>query len=427
MILKLNDTGSLVEALQLGLSRSGYLSGEIDGIFGEKTHRAVFEFQKAFDIKADGIAGNKTLEYIERFIKGYYIKTIKKGDTLWNIALMTGTELNSILTANPDINPDALLPGSEITVPFAFPVVPTNISYSYYLTTLLIDGIKKRYPFIDTFTECNSVMGKKLEVLKIGKGKNHLFINAGFHANEWLNIPLVLKYAEEYLDAFIKNKPLFGEDPKKLYDSVTLHIMPLVNPDGLDIVTKALKDGNFFEKAKEISQNYPFVPFPEGWKANINGVDLNLQYPANWEKAREIKFNMGFTSPSPIEYVGIKPLSEPEAVCVYNYTLKNDFRMILAYHSQGNIIYWKYLDYLPPESERIGNILSDASGYPLEITPADSSFAGYKDWFISQYNRPGYTIETGTGKNPLPLSQFDDIYNANKKLLTEAIKETANL
>jgi len=39
------------------------------------------------------------------------------------------------------------------------------------------------------------------------------------------------------------------------------------------------------------------------------------------------------------------------------------------------------------------------------------SFDGCKDWFISKFNRPGFTIECGKGKNPLPLSDFVGIYN----------------
>ena len=31
-------------------------------------------------------------------------------------------------------------------------------------------------------------------------------------------------------------------------------------------------------------------------------------------------------------------------------------------------------------------------------------FAGYKDWFIQYYDRPGYTIEVGLGQSPLPLT-----------------------
>ena len=51
-------------------------------------------------------------------------------------------------------------------------------------------------------------------------------------------------------------------------------------------------------------------------------------------------------------------------------------------------------------------------------TPYNSGFAGYKDWFIQSYDLPGYTIEAGQGQNPLPLSQFADIYRENEGILT---------
>mgnify|MGYP004473031521 FL=1 len=56
-------------------------------------------------------------------------------------------------------------------------------------------------------------------------------------------------------------------------------------------------------------------------------------------------------------------------------------------------------------------------GYTLADVPYESSFAGYKDWFLQQYRRPGYTIEAGIGKSPLPLSQFEQIYNDNIGIL----------
>ena len=60
---------------------------------------------------------------------------------------------------------------------------------------------------------------------------------------------------------------------------------------------------------------------------------------------------------------------------------------------------------------------ANVSGYTLEDTPYASSFAGYKDWFIQNYNRPGYTIEVGFGENPLPISEFDTIYAENLGIL----------
>lgn len=115
--------------------------------------------------------------------------------------------------------------------------------------------------------------------------------------------------------------------------------------------------------------------------------------------------------------MGYGPLTEPEALAIYNFTLIHDFNLILAYHTQGEVIYWKYNNYLPENSEEIGKKFANASGYTLDITPPESSFAGYKDWFIQEYNRPGYTIEAGLGKNPLPISQFNKINNDNIGIL----------
>ena len=146
-------------------------------------------------------------------------------------------------------------------------------------------------------------------------------------------------------------------------------------------------------------------------------MDLNLQFPANWEQAKKIKYEQGFISPAPRDFVGFGPLTEPEALAVYQFTLSHNFQLILAYHTQGEVIYWQYLNYLPPASYYIGEQFSIASGYLLETTPYESSFAGFKDWFIQNYNRPGYTIEAGLGKSPLPISQFNSIYNDNLGIL----------
>ena len=89
----------------------------------------------------------------------------------------------------------------------------------------------------------------------------------------------------------------------------------------------------------------------------------------------------------------------------------------MSYHSQGEVIYWQFQDYNPPNSFYIGTQFSNISGYSLEDTPYNSSFAGYKDWFIQTYNKPGYTIEVGKGINPLPLTQFNQIYNENIGIL----------
>ena len=127
-----------------------------------------------------------------------------------------------------------------------------------------------------------------------------------------------------------------------------------------------------------------------------------------------------FVSPAPADYVGSAPLSAPESRAMYDYTLSLSPKLILAYHTQGKVIYWRYLDYEPAGSREIADTFAAVSGYAVEDTPYASGFAGYKDWFIQNFNRPGYTIEAGIGQNPLPISQFDEIFSDNLGILTLA-------
>jgi len=250
------------------------------------------------------------------------------------------------------------------------------------LVTFILEGLQARYPFLNGGSIGRSVMGKSIPYLRIGRGEAEVFYNASHHANEWLTTPVLLKFLEEYSESYATNGTIFNVSASELYNKATLYLVPIVNPDGVDLVNGVVPSGRYLTQARRLADNYPNIPYPNGWKANINGVDLNLQYPANWERAREIKFSQGFTIPGPRDYVGSAPLSEPESRAVYDFTRNHNFRLTLSYHSQGEIIYWKYLDYEPENSRRIAEYFGEVSGYAVEETPYASGFAGYKDWLL---------------------------------------------
>ena len=204
-----------------------------------------------------------------------------------------------------------------------------------------------------------SVAGAALRFFALGRGRRRLLLTAAHHANEWITAPLLLRFAGELAA---------GVWPGAL-DGTRVFFAPLVNPDGARLVTGELASGPLFENARRIAEKYPDIPFPDGWKANLRGVDLNLQYPAGWEEAKKIKFAAGWTGPAPRDYVGAAPLCAPEARALYRLTRRISPELVIALHTQGEVIYWKYLDLEPPGAEACGRAMADASGYALEDTP----------------------------------------------------------
>ena len=302
-------------------------------------------------------------------------------------------------------------------------IVPTDVPMTSRLAEQLVQELTAQYPFLRSETLVSTRLGRPILALTIGTGPRRVLYSAAHHANEWLTATVLLKFAEDLAEAIQSGSRLGGVDAAQLAEQTTIHIVPMVDPDGVDLVTGAIAPGTEdYAQAQALAEKYPAIPFPDGWKANLSGVDLNLQYPAGWLMAREIKFSQGYTQPGPRDYVGRFPLSQPESLALYDYTERGDPAIVIAWHSQGEGIYWQYGGIEVSGARELAERFADASGYALEDTPYASSFAGYKDWFIQAYRRPGFTIEVGPGTNPLPPEQFEDIYQASLPILLEGAK-----
>lgn len=416
--LRFGSTGPAVELLQLGLERAGFGPLLQDGVFGPATRGAVSRFQTVNRLRADGVAGPATQQALLPWYTGYVSVRVRPGDSIWALARLYGSSTEAVLLANPGVEPENLLPGTALIVPLPFPVVPAKIRWCSSLVAFCVQGLGARYPFLQAGSVGRSVLGKPLWSLRMGRGENRVLYHAEHHANEWITTALLLRFAEELAAAAAAGEEMAGVPAGEVLDYASLCLVPAVNPDGMDLVTGELQSGEAFRTARALAERYPRYPFPSGWKANIRGVDLNLQYPAGWEQARENKFAQGIVSPAPADFVGSAPLTAPEARALYTFTLRFDPALILAYHTQGEVIYWRYRDYEPAGSRQIADYFASLSGYAAEETPFASGFAGYKDWFIQEYNRPGYTIEAGRGVNPLPIGDFETLYRDNLGILT---------
>ncbi len=300
-------------------------------------------------------------------------------------------------------------------------IVNTTVPITSESCDRMIRQIVTTYPFCRTELLTSTAFQRPVRTLVIGNGPRKVIYTAAHHANEWITALVLLKFGEELAQAIQDGSRIGTSQGPVIDEAATIYMVPMVDPDGVDLVTGAIQPGSIqYEQARLLADNYPNIPFPNGWKANLLGVDLNLNYPAGWLQAREIKFSQGYTRPGPRDYVGRAPLDQLESRALAGYTEFIDPELVLAYHAQGKEIYWQFLDYQVPGAEELGREMARVSGYTLAEVPYNSSFAGYKDWFIQKFRKPGYTIEVGSGVNPLPLEQYDEIYRDNVGILTLA-------
>lgn len=265
--------------MQSTLSKLGFYFGNVDGNFGESTSIAVQSFQKKFGLSSDGIVGSITWNTLFPYLNGYTTYTVQTNDTLFSIAMNFQTRINRILFANPNLDSNTIFPGQELVIPFG-EIVPTNVRYTSNLLEMNLKALKKVYPFLQIIPFGNSVLGKDLFSVRIGRGSKETFYNASFHANEWITSVVLMKFIENFCISYVTNSDIYGYQSKNLFDSVSLYLAPMVNPDGVDLVTGSINTkSKAYISAKQIANNYSFLPFPSGWKANITGVDLKNYQP----------------------------------------------------------------------------------------------------------------------------------------------------
>lgn len=328
---------------------------------------------------------------------------VREGDTLWGLSGERNIGVDALLLINENSDPNEVETGVELFLPrrVVTPVVNGKQPYDSVRFQKDLILLQELYPFIRVNAIGKSVLGKDLMECKIGRGAKKVHMNGAFHGNEWITSAVLMTFLNDYLLSLTNSKDLRGIPILPLYRTVSLSLVPMVNPDGVDLVLNGPPDGMAEELVRLNGGRVEFT----GWKANIRGIDLNKQFPARWEFEKR---RMEVSTPGPRDFTGNLPISEPESKAMEQLARKERFHRLVAVHTQGKEFYWGYEGLESKESERLAGEIKRASGY-ASIRYVDS-YAGFKDWFIQEFQQTGITLELGKGINPLPLSQFDTIY-----------------
>jgi hypothetical protein len=143
-----------------------------------------------------------------------------------------------------------------------------------------------------------------------------------------------------------------AEHPEIVPRRISLYVLPALNPDG---------------EARS-----------HGWagRANANGVDLNRNWPSNWQADWP---KAGCWNYLPISG-GTAPASEPEVAALMAFVLDREIEALISYHSAA-------LGIFPggqppqPDSIRLAELVAEVTPYPYPPLDHGCLFTGqFADW-----------------------------------------------
>ena len=272
----------------------------------------------------------------------------------------------------------------------------------YSLLIELINDLKKDTKY---FVYGRSELGSDLIAFELGSGERKILVQGSIHGREYINSFLLINIIK-YLKKFTLNGRVI--------------IVPLSNPDGVRI---CLEGYNFIEdeNRREIVKGILETSSQKLYKANANGVDLNVNFDAKWGEGAS-NTNSG---PSFQNYIGPYPNSESEVRALINLTQDTSPFLTLSYHSRGEVIYYGF------EGQK-ENTIRDQKKYldvivnTTKYTPiyTRNSTGGYKDYCLLKLGILSFTIETGADylSHPIGLQNLDKIFNQNKDLIINLLE-----
>ena len=285
--------------------------------------------------------------------------------------------------------------------------------FDYNTNKEIIEELILEYPFLSAELCGRTALGRGIFSLNIGNQDNSVIYAGGFHGCEWITSLTLFLFAERLCHSIKHNKLLCGVDMKRALSQLGVTIIPCVNPDGVEIATHGTSGaGTLSGFVSSLScDDY------SKWNANALGVDINHNFNAGWKELRQLEEEKGIHGPASRQFGGAYPESEAETKVLTRLCRIKQFRQCMALHSQGEELYWQYGDYSPPQASMMAKILADSCSYTLVTNAGLASHGGFKDWFISELRKPGFTLEIGKGENPLPVSELYNIYSRIEEAL----------
>lgn len=238
----------------------------------------------------------------------------------------------------------------------------------------------------------------------MGKGDKKIVLCGSMHAREHIATNFLMYLADSYAYSYATGGERDGYSFRQALDNVTFIIVPMVNPDGINLVQNGFDSTQNPDYVKGLPQN---SYGSKGWKATVNGVDLNNNFDFLWQPKG--------SGPAYAGYGGAYAACEPETQAMQNLINDTDFCAFVSFHSQGQVVYWMDPNCdqsLADKFEPFVNRICAETGFEKMPSDGDLGVSGYMTDYVRYYKRAmALTIELCPyiGDYPYPERDFDTV------------------
>lgn len=276
-----------------------------------------------------------------------------------------------------------------------------------------INGLKKRYEWIETGELAKSVLGRPIPLVRMGRGNRFILYVGAHHGMEWLTSVLLLYFIDDFCDTLQNGRYAEGLSLQYILDTRTLLFVPMLNPDGVELAIRGAGENILAERQR--GMNGGSDDFSH-WQANARGVDLNHNYAKGFAAYKKIEAELGITCGAPTRYSGEYPESEPETAALASFIRSLSPYAIFTLHTQGEEIYCGGGEEVGSRIISMARAVAGLSGYRLCLPEGPAAYGGLTDWAVGELGVPSFTLECGKGENPLPPSSALLTYAALRRM-----------
>ncbi|WP_049962388.1 M14 family zinc carboxypeptidase [Oribacterium sp. FC2011] len=320
----------------------------------------------------------------------------------------------------------------EETLPLPSGYHFNNIApYTYQNMVDDLTVLKAQYPNMQMDVLAATADSRNLYHVVVGNplAKHKILVHAGIHAREYIVCQVVMRQIASLLEMQQAGTVYKGCSIPDLLNNTCIHFVPMVDPDGITLVQGGLEALNSEDARMSVmtiagmDNASDMEQYLRTWKNNLNGVNLNRNFDANWEETPS-----KVDHPSSMNYKGTAPECEIETKVLADLTRSLMPDRTISYHTQGKVIYWYFGETgnYKNEGYNLASIVNRNTGYRISNTWAEKDAAGFKDWAVQKLDIPSVTIECGIGTSPVDESQIEEMWAGNDGILPDVMIDLVN-